>query len=231
MNSRKVVFLFNTTLLIGTTAGFIIGMILDWQTHINDLSNLRFGGVAMVVITSAIWTVIAQMGFFAYLTIHRFGLGIFKSVKLWNQIQVVLIAFALFDLMFFRHYFFASDEESMFGYALMPLLLLGYGLIVASIKSKETDRTAFVPAVFFIVVVTLIEWIPALREDDFTFLITAIVPLLLANTWQILVLHHLHRQPNGKQPGVNAIKEQGKQTNQSRGKKGNKRKKSAQRRK
>lgn len=228
MNSRKVVYLFNTTLLIGTTAGFIIGMILDWQTHMNDLSNLSFGGVAMVIITSAIWTVIAQMGFFAYLTIHRFGLGIFKSVKLWNKVQVVLIVFALFDLMFFRHYFFASEGESLIGYVWMPLLLVVYGLIIASIKSKETDRTAFVPTVFFIVVVTLIEWIPALRENDFTFLITAIVPLLAANTWQILILHRLHRQPNGKQPSMETVIEKEKQDNKSRGKK---RKKETQRRK
>ncbi|WP_416148262.1 KinB-signaling pathway activation protein [Salipaludibacillus sp. HK11] len=214
MNSRKVVFLFYSTFLIGTTAGFIIGMTLDWQTHMNDLSNLSFGGVAMVIITSAIWTVIAQMGFFAYLTIHRFGLGIFKSVKLWNKVQVVLIAFALFDLMFFRHFFFASEGESMLGYAIFPLLLLGYGLIVAAIKSKDTNRSAFIPTVFFIVVVTLIEWIPALRENDYTFLLTAIVPLLVANTWQILVLHHLHRQPNGKQPGVEAVNEKERQANQ-----------------
>lgn len=199
MNSRKVVFLFNSTFIIGITAGFLIGMILDWQTHISDLSNLRFGGVFMLVITAGIWTVIAQMGFFAYLTIHRFGLGIFKSVSLWNKVQVVLIAFTLFDLMFFRHYFFASEGESMAGYTILPLMLLGYALIVAYFKSKDTDKSAFIPTVFFMVVVTSIEWIPALRENEYTFLINAIVPLLVANTWQILVLHHLHRQPNGKQ--------------------------------
>jgi KinB signaling pathway activation protein len=206
VNSRKVVFLFNSTFIMGTSAGFIIGLLLDWQTHISDMANLSFGGVVMVAITAAIWTVIAQMGFFAYLTIHRFGLGIFKSVSLWNKVQIVLIVFALFDLMFFRHYFFAAEGESMRGYAVMPLMLLAYGLIVAYVKRKETERTAFVPTVFFIVVVTTIEWIPALRENDVTFMINAIVPLLVANTWQILVLHRLHRQPNGKQPSVEDIK-------------------------
>lgn len=202
VNSRKVVFLFYTTFLIGTIAGFIFGLILDWQTHVNDITNFTFGGIFMLAVTTAIWTVIAQMGFFAYLTIHRFGLGIFKSYQLWNKVQIVIIAFALFDLMFFRHYFFAAEGESMRGYIIMPLLLLAYALIVAWIKSKETDRSAFVPAVFFMVVVTMIEWIPALRENDYGFLLTAIVSLLAANTWQILVLHRLHEQPNGKQPGV-----------------------------
>ncbi|MBU9720180.1 MULTISPECIES: KinB-signaling pathway activation protein [Bacillaceae] len=201
MNTRKVVFLFYTTLIIGTVAGFLVGFIVDFQTHINDLSNGQFGGFIMIIITASIWTVIAQMGFFAYLTVHRFGLGIFKSVSLWNKIQVVIIAFALFDIMFFRHMAFAEEGEGMLGFAVLPLLLLIYGLIVAYIKSKETNMGAFIPALFFMVVVTTIEWIPALRENDTTFLITSIVPLLVANTWQLLVLHHLHESPGKKNSG------------------------------
>lgn len=201
MNTRKVVYLFYTTFLIGTVAGTIIGLILDWQMHLTDLRSGQFGGVIVVILTAAIWTVIAQMGFFAYLTIHRFGLGIFRSPQLWNKVQVVIIAFILFDLVYFRHMLFANEEESMLGYALIPICLLIYGLIVAYIKSKETNKLAFIPTVFVIVVVTTIEWIPALRENNYIFMINAIVPLLVANTWQVLILHRLHEQSdeNGKQ--------------------------------
>ncbi|WP_088036548.1 KinB-signaling pathway activation protein [Evansella clarkii] len=210
MNTRKVVFLFYTTFLIGTIAGSLMGFVLDWRTHLNDLMNVQFGGIAMVVITASIWTVIAQMGFFAYLTIHRFGLGIFKSVKLWSRVQIVLIGFALFDLMFFRHMAFAEEGQGMLGFAVMPLLLLGYGLIVAYFKSKDTHWLAFIPTLFFIVVVTMVEWIPALRENDMTFLLTSIVPLLVANTWQVLVLHRLH-EPESK-PAEEKGKKKGKTT-------------------
>ncbi|WP_147803823.1 KinB-signaling pathway activation protein [Alkalicoccus halolimnae] len=202
MNTRKVVFLFNSTLLLGTTFGFLMGFFLDWQTHINDLADFNIGGIAMIAITAGIWTVIAQMGFFAYLTIHRFGLGVFKSASLWNKVQIVIIVFALFDLMFFRYVAFAGEGETILGYAVLPLLLLAFAWIVATIKARDTNRTAFVPALFFMVVVTMIEWVPALTENDTTFLINAIVPLLVANTWQILVLHRLHAQPNGRQPTV-----------------------------
>ncbi|ADU28453.1 KinB-signaling pathway activation protein [Evansella cellulosilytica] len=201
MNTRKVVYLFYTTLLLGTFSGALVGFLLDWRTHINDLANLQFGGIIMVIITASIWAVIAQMGFFAYLTIHRFGLGIFKSVQLWNRVQVIIIAFVLFDLVIFRYWAFA-EGEGIWGYLIMPGLLLGYGLIVASIKSKETNRLAFIPALFFIVVVTTIEWIPALQQNDFTFLTTSIVPLLVANTWQLLVLHRL-QEPASKSDGKN----------------------------
>ncbi|SDZ37520.1 KinB signaling pathway activation protein [Evansella caseinilytica] len=194
MNTKKVVFLFYSTFIIGTIAGFLIGFILDWQTHIDDIMNGKIGGFAMIFITASIWTIISQMGFFAYLTIHRFGLGIFRSTRLWNLVQIVLIAFALFDLVYFRHLLFAEAGESMAAYLVVPLLLLLYGGIVAYLKSKDTNRAAFVPALFFMVVVTTVEWIPALRENDSTFLITSIVPLLTANTWQLLVLHRLHEQ-------------------------------------
>ncbi|MBM7096692.1 KinB-signaling pathway activation protein [Bacillus sp. H-16] len=196
MNTRKVVFLFYSTFLIGTTSGLLMGLFLDFNTHMQDLANGQFGGLFMLFIGAGIWTIISQMGFFAYLTIHRFGLGIFKSQQLWNRVQVILIAFALFDLVFFRHLMFATEGETFAGYMILPLFLLGYSLTVAYIKSKDTNFTAFIPTLFFMVVVTTIEWIPALRENEPTFLWTALVPLLVANTWQILVLHRLHEQPN-----------------------------------
>ncbi|TMW70193.1 KinB activator protein [Alteribacter natronophilus] len=173
----------------------LMGLMLDFNTHMQDLRQGQIGGLFMLFTGAGIWTIIAQMGFFAYLTIHRFGLGIFKSLKLWNRVQVVLILFALFDLMFFRYLAFGTADETMFDYAAMPFFLLVYGVIVAYLKAKDTNFTAFIPALFFMVVVTTIEWIPALRENDMTFLITAIVPLLVANTWQLLVLHRLHEQP------------------------------------
>lgn len=209
MNTRKVVFLFYTTLLIGTTAGFIMGFVLDWRTHLNDLSNGQFGGVLMILITASIWTVIAQMGFFAYLTVHRFGLGIFKTVKLWTQVQVVLIGFVLFDLMFFRHMAFAEEGQSMLDFVLMPILLLAYGTLIAYLKSKDTNWFAFVPTLFFMVVVTTVEWIPALRENDFTFLTTSIITLLIANTWQVLVLHRLQEKDSVDENGKASKKQTG----------------------
>nr|WP_026688569.1 KinB-signaling pathway activation protein [Alteribacter aurantiacus] len=200
MNTRKVVFLFYSTFIIGTTAGVLMGLFLDFGTHMQDLREGNLGGMFMLFVGAGIWTIISQMGFFAYLTIHRFGLGIFKSTQLWNRVQVVLIAFVLFDLVFFRHLAFADDGESFVGYLILPLFLLGYSVIVSYLKAKDTNFTAFIPTLFFMVVVTTIEWIPALRENDPTFLWTALVPLLVANTWQIMVLHRLHQQPNKKEP-------------------------------
>ncbi|MBP3953450.1 KinB-signaling pathway activation protein [Bacillus suaedae] len=193
MNSRKVVYLFFSTLLIGSLSGTIVGFILDYQVYIEDtFLNLIFGLIWLMGISAA-FSLISQMGFFAYLTVHRFGLGLFKSQKLWNAVQIIIIVFVIFDLIYFRFLAFAEPGETIFGYFLMPLLLLAYGLIIAYIKAKDTNKGAFVPALFFIVVITTIEWVPALTVNDTKWLWLYVTPLLVANTWQLLVLHRLTR--------------------------------------
>lgn len=195
MKTRNLVYLFFTTLLIGSTAGMLTGLVLDWSQYWADLKNGEILSFLIVILwllgVSSIFSLISQMGFFAYLTIHRFGLGIFKSVKLWNTIQVVLIAVALFDLVYFRYEVFAKEGESVISYILIALFLLAVGLVTAYVKQKETNKQAFIPALFFIVVVTILEWIPGLQSNDPKWLWLILIPLLVSNVWQLLTLHRL----------------------------------------
>ncbi|WP_394176119.1 KinB-signaling pathway activation protein [Guptibacillus hwajinpoensis] len=195
MKTRNLVYLFFSTLLIGSTAGMITGIVLDWSEYWADLKNGEFISFLIVMLwllgVSSIFSLISQMGFFAYLTIHRFGLGIFKSVRLWNTIQAFLIAVTLFDLVYFRYAVFAEAGESVVSYILIALFLLIVGVIVAYIKQKETNKQAFIPALFFIVVVTTLEWIPGLQSNDPKWLWLILIPLLVSNVWQLLTLHRL----------------------------------------
>ncbi|OLO27133.1 KinB activator protein [Alkalihalophilus pseudofirmus] len=191
MNSRKVVYLFFTSLLIGSFSGAIVGLVIDWSLYTSEgAMNFIFGLVWLLGISAA-FSLISQMGFFAYLTIHRLGLGLFKTAKLWNKVQVIVIAFVIFDLIYLRYIAFAEADETIFNYVLMPILLLIYGIIIAYIKAKDTNQGAFIPALFFIVVVTTIEWVPALTVNDPKWLWIYFAPLLAANTWQLLILHRL----------------------------------------
>ncbi|MFV8829701.1 KinB-signaling pathway activation protein [Alkalihalobacterium sp. APHAB7] len=191
MNSRKVVYLFFTSLLIGSISGAIVGLALEWSVYTAEgAMNFLFGLIWLLGISAA-FSIISQMGFFAYLTVHRLGLGLFKTAKLWNKVQVVVIAFVIFDLIYLRYLAFVQEGETVFHYVLMPVLLLIYGLIVAYLKAKDTNQGAFIPALFFIVVVTTIEWVPALTVNDPKWLWIYFAPLLAANTWQLLILHRL----------------------------------------
>ncbi|CAM4013012.1 KinB-signaling pathway activation protein [Geobacillus sp. FSL K6-0789] len=193
MNSRKWVRLFLTTLLIGGIATAAVGIVLNWKEFGHLL--VRFEVIEFLAVllwhvgVGFIFSVISQAGFFAYLTVHRFGLGMFRS--LWNAVQLVLIIFVLFDLVYFRYMVFADKGDSIIPYVLTALFILAVGLAVAYIKSAQTNKGAFVPALFFMVVVTVIEWFPVLRINDRDWLYLMLIPLLVCNAYQLLILHKL----------------------------------------
>ena len=195
MNSRKWVRLFLTTLFLGGISTVIIGFVLEWDKYNKFFQN--FDGKEILAVSfwlmgvGFIFSVISQMGFFAYLTIHRFGLGMFRSSSLWNAVQLFFIAFVLFDFVYLRSVLIANGEVSLGNNILVAGLLFVFGAIVAYVKSKETNKKAFVPALFFMVVVTILEWVPALRINDTDWLYLMVIPLLLCNAYQLLVLHRL----------------------------------------
>lgn len=195
MNSRKWVRLFFTTLFLGGISTVIIGFVLEWDKYAKFFQN--FDGKEILAVSfwlmgvGFIFSVISQMGFFAYLTIHRFGLGMFRSPSLWNTVQLFFIAFVLFDFVYLRSVLIANGEVSLGNNILVAGVLFVFGAIVAYIKSKETNKKAFVPALFFMVVVTILEWVPALRINDTDWLYLMVIPLLLCNAYQLLILHRL----------------------------------------
>lgn len=202
MNSRKWVRLFLTTLLLGGISTILIGFILGWDKYAKFFQN--FDGKEVLMISfwllgvGFIFSVISQMGFFAYLTVHRFGLGMFRSSSLWNAVQLFFIAFVLFDFVYLRSVLVANGDVSFGNNILVAGVLLLFGVIVAYIKSKETNRKAFIPALFFMVVVTILEWVPALRINDTDWLYLMVIPLLLCNAYQLLILHRLIGQQRNK---------------------------------
>ncbi|PEW67826.1 KINB signaling pathway activation protein [Bacillus thuringiensis] len=195
MNSRKWVRLFLTTLFLGGISTVIIGFVLEWDRYDKFFQNFDVKEILAVSFwlmgVGFIFSVISQMGFFAYLTIHRFGLGMFRSSSLWNAVQLFFIAFVLFDFVYLRSVLIANGEISLGNNILVAGILFVFGVIVAYVKSKETNKKAFVPALFFMVVVTILEWVPALRINDTDWLYLMVIPLLLCNAYQLLVLHRL----------------------------------------
>lgn len=194
MNARKVVYLFFSTLLIGALSGAVVGIVIDPSTYFSGgFLNFLFGLIWILGISAAI-SLVAQMGYFAYLTLHRFALSLFKTTKLWNRVQIVLIAFVFFDLVYFRYTAFAEGTKTILDYMIMPIIFLALAGAVAYRKKIETNSQAFVPAFFFMFVVTTIEWLPALTVgtvNESKWLWIYITPLFVSNAWQLLLLHRL----------------------------------------
>lgn len=204
MKSRYVVRLFLSTLMLGGLVTGVIGFVIRWdefQPYFTDFDILKILSTLFWLFgVGLIFSLISQMGFFAYLTVHRFGLGIFRSIKLWNNVQIVLILFVLFDLVYFRYRAFA-DGQGAAPYIIDAALLLIVGLVISFIKAKQTNKEAFIPALFFMIVVTTIEWVPVLRENEQSWLYLMLIPLLICNAYQILILHRLNeRSDQEKKP-------------------------------
>lgn len=183
-------------------------MILTWV--ISGWQGLIHGGDTLPEILAAgIWllfvgllfSVVSQMGFLAYLMIHRFGLGIFKP-RLWNWVQLVLIAFVLFDLVYLRHISFSEQNESWTQFIALPLILLIIGVVTAIVKAKLTNHKAFIPALFFIVVVTTLEAIPTILQNDSNWVTLMTATLLTCNVWQVLVIQRLTKVEENKHQGA-----------------------------
>lgn len=196
MTSRNWVHLFLTTLAVGAVTTAVVGFIVRWsefQHLLSEFNILEFLSILVWLMgVGLIFSILSQMGFFAYLTVHRFGLGIFKS--LWNPVQVLLIAFVLFDLVYLRFATFAENGESIMSYIGLAVIVLVAGLIVAFMKVKQTNKEAFIPAMFFMIVVTVVEWVPVLRVNEHSWLYLMLFPLLVCNAYQLLVLHKLNQK-------------------------------------
>jgi len=196
VTSRNLVKLFINTSLVGGLTTALLGFVVRWNEFQQYFVELQI----IDILSTFIWllfmgflfSVISQMGFFAYLTIHRFGLGLFKSVSLWNAVQIILILFGLFDLVYLRYVNFAQSGDSILPYFGPVVLLLGVGLITAWFKMKQTNREAFIPALFFMVVATLIEWVPVLTVNERSWFYLMVFSLLVCNAYQVLILHKLN---------------------------------------
>ncbi|HEY4550236.1 MAG TPA: KinB-signaling pathway activation protein [Bacillus sp. (in: firmicutes)] len=200
MTSRNVVKLFFSTLLIGGVATGVTGFIVRW----NEFASYFIDFNMVKIVSTFVWlfgiglifSLVSQMGFFAYLTVHRFGLGIFKSVNLWNGVQIVLILFTLFDFVYFRYKVFGKEGEGILLYFVPAIFILIVGALVAYFKTKQTNQSAFIPAIFFMTVVTIIEWVPALRPNDPNWVYLMLITLLICNTYQLFILHSLNERSN-----------------------------------
>lgn len=131
---------------------------------------------------------ISMTGFFAYLFVNRMGLNLFKGY--WPTVQVGLVIFVLFDLIYFP-YRASGGDIVIYWFILMAASMLAIGWVVAKIKAKQTKETAFIPTLFFMIVFTSAEWVPGLMVDGTDYAWLMIIPLLACNAYQILTLHRL----------------------------------------
>jgi KinB signaling pathway activation protein len=191
MRLKNWLFLFWTTLLIGVIAAVGTGIYMEFGQLEYDSTADWFIGLIGKLGAGLMFSLIAQMGFFAYLTIHYFALILFKAKWVWQTAQVIIVAIVFVDLAYFRQFLNADKIVDADNYFILPGVLLILSVLVAAWKSKLTNLTAFVPTVFFMFVFTSLEAFPAIRLDNELSIQLMTGTLLICNAWQILQLHRL----------------------------------------
>ncbi|MFD0694254.1 KinB-signaling pathway activation protein [Paenibacillus sp. GCM10027628] len=192
MTLRKWFHLFWTTLVLGMIVSIVIGLILqysDQEFSVMGLSAVGFNVVNMLLGGATI-SVLSQMGFFAYLIVRFIAAGIIRSRKIWDLLQLTLVIVTLFDLAYLRTTNF-EGSGTFISYSILPVIILIISLGIAYWKMKMTNRNAFIPTLFFMSAVTILEAVPALKLDNAASTFFMVAPLLVCNAWQILILHKI----------------------------------------
>lgn len=195
-----VKFFFNA-LLIGGGITAIVGLIVRWEffsQYVASGEYLEFiGAFLWMIFLGFTMSVVAQMGFFAYLTVHQFGVNMFRSLTLWNWVQLLIIAVVLFDLIFFRFELTSGNTGRTVLYLVLLFTLLATSIVTAYYKAKWTKKHALISALFFMIVITTLEWLPALmvRSGNIDSWVTILLfPLLAVNAYQLLMLPKYNRK-------------------------------------
>ncbi|WP_413373776.1 KinB-signaling pathway activation protein [Paenibacillus taichungensis] len=189
MNLRKWFFLFWSALLIGAAGSLVTGLIMMLVNGEKTNGMTDFLIYLLILFGSGIMiSVYSQMGFFAYLILNYMGKGVF-SKRSWQIVQIVLTVLALLDVMFLR--LFVGGERERLSDIVLGIIILAAGIVTAYVKVKQTHISALVPTLFFMVAVTVVETIGVLRIDVNAATIFIVVPLLICNAYQMLILHRL----------------------------------------
>jgi KinB signaling pathway activation protein len=178
-----------TTLAIGSVAGCVIGIVLqtlDQQFDVLGLSAFGYN-VFWMLIGGALISLVSQVGFFAYLIIRFILIGVIRNLWTWNALQVIIMTVVLFDFAFFNMISVWSE---------MAVLVIAAA--VAYWKVKLTNKSAFISTLFFMTAGTILEAQPALKLDNHASFLFMLIPLLVCNAWQILILHKV--LDNKKEP-------------------------------
>ena len=183
-------------MLVGGLVNGIFSLFIRWSFFQPYVENGQWGeffaGLLWMVFLGFTMSVIAQAGFFAYLTLHQVGVNIFRTLTLWNWVQLLLIVITVFDIVFFRFVPGVKDGQSWVFYLGLLIVLIFASIATAVQKVKMTGKKhVLVSALFFMIVITTLEWTIALmgRDENINeYVALLLFPLLAVNAYQLLVL-------------------------------------------
>lgn len=221
MTIRNWIKFFSMCMLIGGVVTGLAGIIIRW----NFFSSYLAAGEIVEFFAAFVWmiflgftmSVIAQAGFFAYLTIHQIGVGVFKTLTLWNWVQVLLMIVVVGDLIIFRFAPVAESAKDWLFYGGLLIFLISSAIATAIKKVQLTGKKhILISSLFFMIVITCLEWIIPLmgRKGNIdTYIALLLFPLIAVNAYQLLALPKYNQKSNEDRKKLDERKKTRKQKN------------------
>ena len=193
---------FMMCILIGGGTTAIASLVIRWDFYKPFVMNGEIGeflaAFIWMVVLGITMSVIAQAGYFAYLTLHQVGVGVFKTLTLWNWVQLVLIIVVVVDVIIFLFRPNASSTGEWLFFIGLLIVLIGAAIWTGMQKVKMTGKKhILISSIFFMIVVTSLEWIIALMGQDDnmnTYVALILFPLIAVNAFQLLMLPKYNEQ-------------------------------------
>lgn len=203
-------------MLIGGVITAIAGLIIRWNIFWPYLANGEIGeflaAFFWMIFLGFTMSVIAQAGYFAYLTLHQIGVNVFRSLTLWNWVQILLIIIVIVDLIIFRFAPYANSFSSWLLYIALLVFLISAAIATAVKKIQLTGKKhVLIPSIFFMIVVTTLEWIIALmgrQENIDTYVTLLLFPLVAVNAYQLLILPKYNKKSDEDKQRLEARKKE-----------------------
>lgn len=183
MTLKKWFFLFWSTIAIGAAVSMVGGLIMLLTDQEFGFLGIKATGfnLLMMFLAGATIGAFSHMGFFSYLTLNYIALSVFRKKYLWNALQGYTTLFAVFLL---GYLLYEGRTNNLF-YWMLPLGLLLFSLVAAWLKVKQTNKSAFIPTMFLMFVITAIEGYPALQGDNnVATVLFMLLPLFACNYYQ-----------------------------------------------
>lgn len=192
MTLKKWFYLSWTSFAFGIVATIILSLIMFFTNPNYPDPTIKEIGFNLINFTlaGATISVLSQMGFFAFLILKWIAISVFRSKVIWDWLQAILVIVAVVDLAYLRHLYYGAGS-GIGNYIALPLIILVVALGVAYWKMKLTSRSAFIPALFIMSAVTILEAVPVFRENNIDSLVVVLIPLMICNAWQLLILHKI----------------------------------------
>ena len=202
MTIRNWIKFFLVAMIIGGGVNALASLVVRWDFFQPYLVAGEFGEFFAAFLWMGFlgftMSVIAQAGFFAYLTLHQVGMNLFRTLTLWNWVQMLLILIVLVDIVVFRFAPGSKTTGDWIFYIGLLIVLVGGAIVTAMKKVKMTGKPhVLISTMFFMIVVTSLEWIIALmgRQANIdTYIALLLFPLIAVNAFQVLMLPKYNAQ-------------------------------------